>query len=59
METKDDVLYEDFLGEGVAETDDVADNNDYTDYIDYSPAIHEIPVSFFADYENYSNFEGF
>jgi len=27
-------LYEDFLGEGVAETEDVADNDGYADYYD-------------------------
>ncbi|KAK2142335.1 hypothetical protein LSH36_969g00011 [Paralvinella palmiformis] len=55
METKDDVLYEDFLGEGVAETDDVADNNDYTDYIDYSPATHEILLVLLNQKELVSN----
>ena len=40
--TKVGVLYEDFLGEGVAETEDVADNNGYADYYDNSPATHEI-----------------
>jgi len=40
--TKDDVLYEDFLDEGVAETEDVSDSNGYADYYDDSPATHEI-----------------
>jgi len=40
--TKDDVLYEDFLGGGVDETEDVMDNDGYTDYYDDSPATHEI-----------------
>ena len=30
--TKDDALYEDFLGKGVAETENVVDNDGYTDY---------------------------
>jgi len=29
--TKDDALYEEFLCEGVAETEDVADNDGYAD----------------------------
>jgi len=33
-------LYEDFLGEGVAETEDVADNNGYADYYKETPATH-------------------
>ena len=61
--TKDDVLYEDFLDEGVAETEDVADNDCCADYYDDSPATHDIPdyswASFFADEENDSDFEGF
>jgi len=40
--TKDDALYEDFLGEGVAETEDLAVNNGYADYYDDSLATHEI-----------------
>ena len=40
--TKDDALCEDFLGEGVAETEDVLDNDGYADYYDNSPATHEI-----------------
>ena len=40
--TEDDALYEDFLGEGVAETEDVADNDGYADYYDDFPATHEI-----------------
>ena len=36
--TENDVLCEDFLGEGVPETGDVADNNSYADYYDNSPA---------------------
>ncbi|KAK2169964.1 hypothetical protein LSH36_5g02008 [Paralvinella palmiformis] len=40
--TEDDALYEDFLGEGVAETEDVADNDGYADYYEDFPATHEI-----------------
>ena len=40
--TEDESLYEDFLGEGVAETEDVAYNNNYADYYDNSPATNEI-----------------
>jgi len=50
--TKNYAMYEDFLGEGVAETEDVADNDGYGDYYDDW-------ASFFADDENDSNFEGF
>ena len=61
--TKDDALYKDFLGKGVAKTEDVADNDGYTDYYDDSPATYEIPdygwASFFMDDENDSDFEGF
>jgi len=56
-------LYEDFLGEGVAETEDVMNNDDYTDYYYDFPATHEISdynwANFFTDDENYSDFEGF
>jgi len=53
--TKDDALYEDFLSEGAAETESVADNDGYTDYYydDDSPAMHDISdydwASFFVD----------
>jgi len=40
--TKDDALYEDFLGDGVAKTEDMVDNDGYTDYYDDSPATYEI-----------------
>jgi len=40
--TKDSAMYEDFLGEGIAETEDVVDNNSYADYFDDSSAKHEI-----------------
>jgi len=40
--TKDDNWYEDFLGKGVAETEDVVDNDGYADYYDDSPATREI-----------------
>ena len=40
--TKDDALYEDFLGKGVAKTKDVSDSDSYNDYYDDSPATHEI-----------------
>ena len=40
--TKDDALYENILGEGVAETEDVADNDGYADYYYDFPAMHEI-----------------
>jgi len=33
--TEDDTLYEDFFGEDVAETEDVADNDGNDDYYDY------------------------
>ena len=50
--TEDDALYE-----------DVADSGGYGNYYDYSVATCEIPdydwVSFFADDDNDSNFEGF
>jgi len=36
--TKDNALYEDFLGEDVAETEDIAINTDYVDYYDNSLA---------------------
>ena len=37
---KDDVLHEDFLGEGVDETENVANNDGYANYYDDSPATH-------------------
>ena len=40
--TKDDALYKDVLGEGVAETEDVVDNDAYADYYNHSSATHEI-----------------
>jgi len=40
--TKDNVLYEDFLGEGVAETEDVVYNDGYPDYYNDSTATHKI-----------------
>ena len=40
--TKDDALCEDFLGKGVAETEDVVDNDRYADQYDDSPATNEI-----------------
>jgi len=61
--TNVDALYEYFLGEGVAETEEVADNDSYGDYYDNSPATHDIPdydwVSFFTGDQNDSDFEGF
>ena len=42
MDRTEDALCEDFLGEGVHETDDVADNNGYTDYYEDTSAKHEI-----------------
>ena len=61
--TKDHVLFEDFFVHGVAETEDVADNDGHADYYDYSPTTHEIPdygcARYFADDENDSDFEGF
>jgi len=42
-----------FNGEGVAETEDVADNDSYLDYYGNSPATHEIP-----DYDWASFFHG-
>jgi len=58
--TKDD---EDFLGEGVAETEDVTDNDGYAIYYDDSPATHEIPdydwASFFWADDDDSNFVEF
>ena len=63
--TKDDALYEDFLGKSVAEseTEDVADNDSYADYYDCSPTTHEIQdydwASFIVADENYSDFEDF
>jgi len=42
--TEDDTLYEDFLGIGVAETEDVADNDCCADYYDDSHSTHEIPI---------------
>ena len=61
--TKHDALYEDFLGESVAETEDVVDNDGYADYYKNTPVTHEIPdygwACFFVDDENYSHFEGF
>jgi len=60
---KDDALYEDFLGECVAETEDVVDNDRYSDYYDDSPTTHEILdygwASFFTADENDSNLDGF
>jgi len=60
---KDDAVYEDFLGKGVAVPDDVMDNNGYPDYYGNSPVMHEIldnsRASFFADDEIDSDFEGF
>ena len=41
--TEDDALYEDFLGECVAETENVMDNDGYADYYDDSLATCEIP----------------
>jgi len=62
-ETKDDALYTDFLGESVAGTEDVDDNNSYTNYYDDSPTTNEITdydwTSFFVDDENDSDFEEF
>ena len=59
--TEDDALQEEFLGEGVAETEDVVGNDSYADY--YSPATLDILdydwASFFMDDENDSNFEEF
>jgi len=41
-ETKDDALYEGFLGkESVAETGDMADDDGYANYYDDSPATHK------------------
>ena len=57
--TKDDALYEDFLEEGVNETEDVVDYDGQTDYYDNSPATHEISDQGFVDDENCSDFEGF
>jgi len=61
--TKDDPLYENFLGKGHAETEDVADNNGYADYYDDSHAKHEISdyswAGFFVEDKNDSYFEGF
>jgi len=61
--TKDDTLYEEFLGKGIAETEDVADNDGYADYYNDSTATCVIPdydwASFFTDDKNYSDFEGF
>ena len=52
--TKDDALHVFFFnGEGVAETEDVADNDSYLDYYGNSPATHEIP-----DYDWASFFHG-
>ena len=57
--TEDDALYEDFHGECVAETGDVADSHGYGDYYDDSVAACEILdydwVSFFADDDNDSD----
>ena len=54
--TEDDALYEDFLGECVAETEDVVDSDGYGDYYNDSVAACEFPdydwVSFFADDDN-------
>jgi len=61
--TEDDALYEDFLGEGFAETEEVADSDGYTDYYDDFLATREIPdygwASFFMDDKNYSNLRDF
>jgi len=61
--TKDDALYEDFLCEGVAETDYLVDNDSYADYYDNSPVTHDFMdygwVSFFADDKNVLDFEKF
>ena len=61
--TEDDALYKDFLGEDVADTQDVADNDRYADYYNNYSAIYEILdqdwANFFAADENDSNFEGF
>ena len=54
-----DALYEDFLGEGVAETEVVMDNDSYTDYYDDSPTTHEIPDYGFMDDKNDTDFERF
>ena len=54
--TKYDVLYEDFLGNSVADIEDVVDNDGYADHYDHSYGTHEIldydRASFFADEEN-------
>jgi len=54
---------QDFHGECVAETEDVADSDGYGDYYDDSVATFKIPdydwVRFFADDDNDSDFEGF
>jgi len=59
--TEDDAHYEDFYGEWVAETWDVADSDGYGDYYDDSVATCEIPdydwVSFFVDDDNDSDFK--
>ena len=63
--TEDSALFEDFLGEGVAETEDVVDNDGYDDYFNDFPAtpVHKIldydQASFFTDEENDYDFEGF
>ena len=55
--TEYDALYEDILGECVAETEDLADNEGYADYYNKSLATCEIPDynwgSFFVDDDNY------
>jgi len=58
--TEVDTLCEDFLGEGLTKTEDVADNDGYIDYHDDSPATHEtLDYDVFNDDRNDSDFERF